>query len=90
MSEDVSRRAEKFLELFNKGKEFTEELLKENQRLRYRIASMESATSSLSPALQEELEKLREQIDYLAEENRQIRDRYESVEAENKDFAYRY
>lgn len=34
-------RAEKFLELFNKGKEFTEELLHENERLRYRIASME-------------------------------------------------
>ncbi|HKB78156.1 MAG TPA: GAF domain-containing protein [Thermoanaerobaculia bacterium] len=34
-------RAEKFLELFNKGKEFTEELLRENERLRYRIASME-------------------------------------------------
>ncbi|MFN2441556.1 MAG: GAF domain-containing protein [Thermoanaerobaculia bacterium] len=90
MSEDVSRRAEKFLELFNKGKEFTEELLRENQRLRYRLASIESATSSLSPALQEELEKLRVQIDQLVEENRQIRDRYESVEAENKDFAYRY
>ena len=30
MTEDS--RAEKFLELFNKGKEFTEELLRENQR----------------------------------------------------------
>ncbi len=34
-------RGEKFLELFNKGKEFTEELLHENERLRYRIASLE-------------------------------------------------
>ena len=34
-------RAEKFLELFNKGKEFTEELLHENERLRHRIATME-------------------------------------------------
>ncbi|MCU1244496.1 MAG: hypothetical protein JWN02_406, partial [Acidobacteria bacterium] len=34
MSEE---KAEKFLELFNKGKEFTEELLRENQRLRFRL-----------------------------------------------------
>jgi len=34
-------RAEKFLELFNKGREFTEELLRENERLRGRIAALE-------------------------------------------------
>lgn len=34
-------RAEKFLELFNKGKEFTEELLRENERLRGRVAALE-------------------------------------------------
>ena len=39
-------RAEKFLELFNKGKEFTEELLRENQRLRYRLAAVESEGAS--------------------------------------------
>ncbi len=37
MSEES--KAEKFLELFKQGKEFTEELLRENQRLRYRLAS---------------------------------------------------
>ena len=36
------QRAEKFLEIFNKGKEFTEELIRENQRLRYRVASLET------------------------------------------------
>ena len=40
MSEES--KAEKFLELFNKGKEFTEELLRENQRLRYRLAAVET------------------------------------------------
>ena len=89
MSEDVNRRAEKFLELFNKGKEFTEELLRENQRLRYRIAALESAAPP-APIMQTELEDLRVRIDQLVDENRQIRDRYEAVEAENKDFASRY
>jgi len=85
MSEES--RAEKFLELFNKGKEFTEELLRENQRLRYRIAAVEteSATSS-----SEEIQRLRDQIAQLTDENRRIQQRFREVEEENKDFANRY
>src|SRR5438876_474443 len=49
-------RAEKFLELFNKGKEFTEELLRENQRLRYRLASLETDQATASS---DELQRLR-------------------------------
>jgi nitrate/nitrite-specific signal transduction histidine kinase len=83
MSEE--QKAEKFLELFNKGKEFTEELLRENQRLRYRLASME--TDSIST---DEAHRLREQLAQLAEENRRIQQRFREVEEENKDFANRY
>jgi len=83
MSEE--QRAEKFLEIFNKGKEFTEELLRENQRLRYRIAAIE--TETVPP---EEAQRLREQIAQLTEENRRIQQRFREVEEENKDFANRY
>ena len=83
MSDETN--AEKFLEIFNKGKEFTEELLRENQRLRYRIASLE--TESVAP---EELQRLREQISQLTDENRRIQQRFREVEEENKDFAHRY
>src|SRR5437867_7788156 len=34
-------RAEKFLELFSKSREFTEELLRENERLRSRLGMLE-------------------------------------------------
>jgi len=54
MSEE---KAEKFLELFNKGKEFTEELLRENQRLRYRLASLETESQGVGAA--EEVQRLR-------------------------------
>src|SRR6476659_3280753 len=80
-------KAEKFLELFNKGKEFTEELLRENQRLRYRVAELETEQSGLSA---EELERLRDQVRALAEENQRMQERYQEVEEENKDFASRY
>src|ERR1044071_6815134 len=84
MSEE---RAEKFLELFNKGKEFTEELLRENQRLRYRVAALETEHGDVSS---EEVQRLRAEIQQLTEENRQIQQRFGEVEEENKDFANRY
>jgi transcriptional regulator with GAF, ATPase, and Fis domain len=80
-------RAEKFLELFNKGKEFTEELLRENQRLRYRMAALESEQASASP---EELKRLRAEVLQLSDENRRLAARFREVEEENKDFANRY
>jgi transcriptional regulator with GAF, ATPase, and Fis domain len=84
MSEE---RAEKFLELFNKGKEFTEELLRENQRLRYRVAALETEHGE---ATTEEIQRLRAEIQQLSEENRRIQQRFREVEEENKDFANRY
>ena len=83
MSEE--QRAEKFLEIFNKGKEFTEELIRENQRLRYRVAALETEGV---PA--DEVQRLREQVSHLTEENRRIQQRFREVEEENKDFANRY
>ena len=40
-------QTEKFLELFNKSKEFTEELLHENERLRTRLAELEGKVEEL-------------------------------------------
>jgi nitrate/nitrite-specific signal transduction histidine kinase len=81
------QKAEKFLELFNKGKEFTEELMRENQRLRFRLAALEAEAPQMS---HQEMEKLREQVALLTEENRRIQQRFREVEEENKDFANRY
>lgn len=85
MSEE--QRAEKFLELFNKGKEFTEELLRENQRLRYRVAALES-----EPVAQpsDELVRLRQELQQLSDENRKMQLRFREVEEENTEFAHRY
>src|SRR5947199_4418491 len=80
-------RAEKFLELFNKGKEFTEELLRENQRLRYRLASLETDQATASS---DELQRLRAEVQQLTDENRRIAQRFREVEEDNKDFANGY
>lgn len=83
----TEERAEKFLELFNKGKEFTEELLRENQRLRYRLATLETEATA---GFDEEVQRLRSEVQQLTEENRRITQRFKEVEEENKDFANRY
>lgn len=92
MSGEDHHKLETFLDLFNKGKEFTEELLRENQRLRYRLATLEDEASASgagggSPA---EIEQLRSQVEKLTEENRRMHERFSRVEEENKDFAHRY
>lgn len=84
MSEE---RAEKFLDLFNKGKEFTEELLRENQRLRYRAAALETEGMAVS---EEEVKRLRAEVKQLTDENYRIARHFKEVEEENKDFANRY
>src|SRR6266851_5146789 len=83
----TEERAEKVLELFNKGKEFTEEWLRENQRLRYRIATLETEGTG---GFHDEVQRLRAEVQQLTEENRRIAERFKEVEEENKDFANRY
>ena len=77
MAEDP--RFEKFLELFNKGKEFTEELLRENQRLRYRLATIEG-----------EVKQLEERFHEIEAENKDFAARYVEIEEQNNNLANLY
>ncbi len=44
--DDPNQKSQEFFGVFLKAKEFTEELLKENERLRYKVASLESAAGT--------------------------------------------
>jgi nitrate/nitrite-specific signal transduction histidine kinase len=84
----ITKKAEEFLQVFRKGEEFTQELLKENEKLRYRIAQLEE---SLSRSGDEGKSKLfQEKISSLEDELKSLKERYKKVEAENKDFAEKY
>lgn len=87
-----AKRAEEFLQVFKKGAEFTQSLLKENERLRYQILKLKepAAQDSPSPAQLEELQRLRQQVAELEREKQEILDRIKAVEEENHDFANRY
>jgi len=86
--DDVARRGQDILQIVAKAKEFTEDLLKENERLRFRIASLESgggAKSGDGP-----VEALQKRVRQLEEKLAEVEARYLEVERENKEFADRY
>ncbi len=89
----VLARGEEFLQFFNRGMEFTRELLKENERLRLELAQVEGRQESAARN-PEDWGKLRlqllQRIHALEEEYETVRERLEQVEEENQHFATRY
>jgi nitrate/nitrite-specific signal transduction histidine kinase len=83
-------KSEELLEMFRKGKAFTEELMAENERLRYRIVQLEKEKMDLSGALMREIERLKLENAELTQKVEFLSRRFQEVEAENKDFAQRY
>jgi transcriptional regulator with GAF, ATPase, and Fis domain len=86
----ISKKVEEFLQVFKKGEEFTQELLKENEKLRYKVAQLEEMTKFSGKEGDFKLHTLEEKIRFLEEENKSLVERYRVVEEENKDFANRY
>jgi len=88
---DLFKKTKEFLEIFRKGEEFTHEILKENERLRFKIVQLEEELKSSHRApMDSPIGKLQEAIKQLEEEKESILNRFKEVEAENKDFATKY
>ncbi len=87
------KKVEEFLQLFKKGAEFTQDLLKENERLRFQLLDVESKCKGkdVPPGDQEsEIAKLKRRIEAMEQEKEDILGRIKQVEEENIDFANRY
>lgn len=83
----AKQRAEEFLQVFKKGAEFTQDLLRENERLRYRVLKLEQESQGDCP---EDLKRLRGRIRELESEKQDILDRIRAIEEQNQDFDSRY
>ena len=89
MSQDeLSRRGQDILQIVSKAKEFTEELLKENERLRFKVAALETGGAPAAP--DEHALGLQKRVRELEQKLSEIEARYRKVEDENKEFADRY
>ncbi len=86
----ISKKVEDFLNVFRKGEEFTQELLKENEKLRFKIAQLETRTPPSHREDGGQASSLAEKIRLLEEENTALLDKFRLVEEENRDFASRY
>ncbi len=75
------------VQAFKKGADFTEELLRENERLRFRVAEMESRSDSDDEGL---VHELIEKVQRLEADHSEMVKRFAEVEAENRSFANRY
>jgi transcriptional regulator with GAF, ATPase, and Fis domain len=89
-SSSLNKKVEDFLNVFKKGEEFTQEILRENEKLRYRVAQLEEVTKFSDKEGDFKLHSLEEKIQLLEDENKSLLERYRQVEEENKDFASRY
>src|SRR5262245_47406486 len=89
--DDPVKKSQEFFGMFLKAKEFTEELLKENERLRFKVAGLENAASPPLPSHPEEqMRSFIERIGELEARLQEMEARYHKVEEENKEFADRY
>lgn len=86
----LQRKAEEFLQIFRKGEEFTQELLRENERLRFRVAQLEEAEVASRRTDELAVKNLRERLALLEEERDRLLARFKEVEEENKVFASKY
>ncbi len=81
-------RADEFLQMFRKGEEFTKDLLKENEKLRYRVAQLEESVERSGDETRTKLYE--ERIRMLEDELNSLKERFRQVEEENKDFVSKY
>ncbi|MEK7828761.1 MAG: diguanylate phosphodiesterase, partial [Deltaproteobacteria bacterium] len=91
---NIFSRAEEFMQLFKKGADFTQELLKENERLRFKVVQLEEENRLVKMSGADGSDKLaaelNKKLQSLKEEMHKLMERHRAVEAENKDFANRY
>jgi putative methionine-R-sulfoxide reductase with GAF domain len=87
-SDELTHKGQDILQIVAKAKEFTEELLKENERLRFKIASLEAAGGAQTA--DERVQVLQKRVRELEEKLAEIEARFRKVEEENKEFADRY
>jgi len=92
--DDLSERGEELRNMFSRARAFTEELLRENERLRFRVAGLtrevEQAAGKGPSAASDGVAQLSARVHALEEERDDLLGRFREVEAMNRDVATRH
>jgi GAF domain-containing protein len=90
--DDLAARCEELRNMFRRAHAFTEELLRENEQLRFRIASLTRGGEAGVPPVDGtgDVAELQERLRELMKEREDLLSRFREVEAMNRDFATRY
>jgi nitrate/nitrite-specific signal transduction histidine kinase len=92
--DDLSARGEELRNMFNRARAFTEELLRENERLRFRVAGLEreleQGAGRAEGASAESTRQLTDRLHALEKERDDLLARFRQVEAMNRSVAARY
>jgi nitrate/nitrite-specific signal transduction histidine kinase len=83
-----TNKADEFLQMFRKGEEFTKEILKENEKLRYRIVQLEGSIEKSGDNARTRVYE--DRIKLLEDELNSFKQKFREVADENKDFAFKY
>lgn len=89
MSDEGKKNVDEFMQLFKKGAEFTQDLLKENEKLRFSKIELEERIRNTETEGCSD-ESMLKRIKELEDERNELLGRFKQVEEENKDFANRY
>jgi nitrate/nitrite-specific signal transduction histidine kinase len=93
---DLEASKKEFIQtFFRRGAEFAEELMRENERLRYRVVQLEAELSACKEpqkpgSAQQSLRELVARIEALEHERAQLLERYEDVSTVSQEFTTRY
>ena len=83
---------EDFVQIFKRGAEFYEDLLHENEKLRFQVAKSQQELEVLNKGAEQGgfVTALQEQVKRLEDERQNLLQKYEDVEAHNKEYQERY
>lgn len=89
---DTKHKAMELLKIFKRGTQFTEELMRENERLRFRLLKMDSENRLLAKQVMasKSFAELLKKMQQMEEERSELLHRFQVVEIENKDYKSRH
>jgi putative methionine-R-sulfoxide reductase with GAF domain len=86
------KKSDEILNFMSKSMDFIKELMKENEKLRFRVVQFQEEIFEVSSGTSQghRTEFLKQQINKMETEKQRLQTEYRKVEEENKDFASRY